>query len=452
MAESHHSKGGAGILAKAQKRLVRTKAKVLQNLGKAARTTDQTFDEYVSNFNKQQAILTKLQKDLRNYLNCLKAVSYANKTLCDTLYEVYEDDWEDQKTFHSHLESFELHWMDYITSLNDHVQEPIIIHLNKFPELRMKINKRGRKLVDLDNTRHTLENMIGQKKRDEAKIAKAQEEFTEAKKVFDDINNELQVELPEFYDKRVPFYSQSFQNLFAAEKAFHSEQGNISATLIEICESLSANFILPERKSTIRSVSESNHHLQNVIDSFQQFQMQSKDNGVISLVLKSDSENTTICPSQEDINEPESELYQNVAISNQEHPNSGESSEPVFQRTSPSLQAAAKPSEDSAGSVSVCEENVSEYQSCLEDSSLYEVPPNNQSLKKLPDGILYQVQATHPYSQADSDELTFEAGEVIDVIEPDNPDEMDDGWLMGIKQSDGIQGVFPANFTKKLLG
>lgn len=34
----------------------------------------------------------------------LPAVSYANKTLCDTLYEVYEDDWEDQKSFHSHLE------------------------------------------------------------------------------------------------------------------------------------------------------------------------------------------------------------------------------------------------------------------------------------------------------------------------------------------------------------
>lgn len=40
--------------------------------------------------------------------------------------------------------------------------------------------------------------------------------------------------------------------------------------------------------------SESNHHLQNVIDSFQQFQMQSKDNGVISLVLKSDSGNLII--------------------------------------------------------------------------------------------------------------------------------------------------------------
>lgn len=91
-------------------------------------------------------------------------------------------------------------------------------------------------------------------------------------------------------------------------------------------------------------------------------------------------------------------------------------------------------------------------QAGFEDDNLYQVPPSNQPIKKPPDGALYSVQTTHPYTQGDTDELTFEAREIIYVMEPDNPDEMDEGWLMGIKQSDGAKGVFPENFTVKLSG
>jgi len=44
------------------KRVGRTKEIVLQSMGKVDRTEDGTFDFYVSNFSKQQANATKLQK------------------------------------------------------------------------------------------------------------------------------------------------------------------------------------------------------------------------------------------------------------------------------------------------------------------------------------------------------------------------------------------------------
>ena len=73
--------------------------------------------------------------------------------------------------------------------------------------------------------------------------------------------------------------------------------------------------------------------------------------------------------------------------------------------------------------------------------------------KKVPDapeGTLYTVSATHKYTGEDEDELSFEADEIIYVITFENPDEQDDGWQMGIKASDGVKGVFPENFTKRL--
>lgn len=64
--------------------------------------------------------------------------------------------------------------------------------------------------------------------------------------------------------------------------------------------------------------------------------------------------------------------------------------------------------------------------------------------------VLYQVEVTHQYLAQDSDELSLEKGEKIDVIPFDNPDEQDAGWLAGIKVSDGQKGVFPENFTKRI--
>lgn len=43
--------------------------------------------------------------------------------------------------------------------------------------------------------------------------------------------------------------------------------------------------------------------------------------------------------------------------------------------------------------------------------------------------VLYRVRATHRYTAEDSDELSFEAGEVIDVLQFDDPEEQDEGSL-----------------------
>jgi len=48
------------------------------------------------------------------------------------------------------------------------------------------------------------------------------------------------------------------------------------------------------------------------------------------------------------------------------------------------------------------------------------------------------------------DELNFESGEIIKVVEYDDPEEQEEGWLMGIKETTGEKGLFPANFTRPI--
>lgn len=62
-----------------------------------------------------------------------------------------------------------------------------------------------------------------------------------------------------------------------------------------------------------------------------------------------------------------------------------------------------------------------------------------------------QVLATHLYNAEDEDELSFEAGEIINIIQSEEPDDQDEGWLMGISTKTGKKGLFPENFTRKII-
>merc|ERR1719278_2271739 len=52
-------------------------------------------------------------------------------------------------------------------------------------------------------------------------------------------------------------------------------------------------------------------------------------------------------------------------------------------------------------------------------------PPKGASTDNLPPGVLYKVKATYKYQAEDMDELSFEVGEIIDVMEYDDPEEQE---------------------------
>lgn len=55
----------------------------------------------------------------------------------------------------------------------------------QFPEMRKKIEKRGRKLVDFDGERHALQAMQSNPRRAETKLAKQRESLESAKRTYD---------------------------------------------------------------------------------------------------------------------------------------------------------------------------------------------------------------------------------------------------------------------------
>ncbi|XP_064155115.1 bridging integrator 2a [Anguilla rostrata] len=233
------SPGGAGHFAKRfQRSLSRAQEKVLQKLGKSAETKDEQFDLYVQNLMKQQTDGNRLFKDLKTYYNSVKAMREASKRLSQTLLDVYEPDWIGDDDLPAIVEGEDLLWIDYEEKLADQVVRTMDTYMCQFPDVKERVAKRGRKLVDYDSSRHNLEVLKNAKKKDEAKIAKAEEEFAYSQSVFDEINTELRQDLPVLYQSRIGCYVTVFENLSSLQEVFHKEMNAFNSELHGMMKSL----------------------------------------------------------------------------------------------------------------------------------------------------------------------------------------------------------------------
>ncbi|XP_030324505.1 bridging integrator 2-like [Calypte anna] len=194
--------GGPGLFAKqTQKHFSQAQEKVLQKLGKMVETRDEQFEQSAPNFQLQQNEGTKLYKDLKAFLGAVKVMHESSRKMTETLQEIYSTEWDGHEELQDIAASNDLLWDDYEAKLADQALRLMENYLAQFRDFKERITKRGRKLVDYDSARHHLEALQSAKKKDKAKIIKAEEEFNKAQVVFEELNKELWEELPVLYGR-----------------------------------------------------------------------------------------------------------------------------------------------------------------------------------------------------------------------------------------------------------
>uniref|UniRef100_K7GJ45 Bridging integrator 2 n=1 Tax=Pelodiscus sinensis TaxID=13735 RepID=K7GJ45_PELSI len=229
---------GPGILRTAYIHRERINPQVLQKLGKTVETKDEQFEQSAYNFQQQQIEGHKLYKDLRAFLSAVKVMHESSKKVAETLHEIYSMEWDGHADLKAIAESNDLLWEDYEEKLADQAVRTMENYITQFGEIKERIAKRGRKLVDYDSARHHLEALQNAKKKDEAKIAKAEEEFYKAQAVFEDLNKELREELPELYNSRIACYVTIFQNISNLRDIFYKEMSKLNHDLYEVMSKL----------------------------------------------------------------------------------------------------------------------------------------------------------------------------------------------------------------------
>ncbi|XP_071602863.1 myc box-dependent-interacting protein 1 isoform X7 [Heliangelus exortis] len=555
------------IASNVQKKLTRAQEKVLQKLGKADETKDEQFEQCVQNFNKQLSEGTRLQKDLRTYLASVKAMHEASKKLTECLQEVYEPDWPGRDDTNKIAENNDLLWTDFHQKLVDQALLTMDTYLGQFPDIKSRIAKRGRKLVDYDSARHHFEALQTAKKKDETKIAKpvsllekaapqwcqgklqahlvaqtnllrnqAEEELVKAQKVFEEMNVDLQEELPSLWNSRVGFYVNTFQSIAGLEENFHKEMSKLNQNLHDVLLGLDKQYsgnafpvkAQPRKKtklfarlrkkmsryrdSTPAKANKSpspppdgspitspeaktvNHEVEpstleapgaSIPKSPSQLRKgppvppppkvtpskEIKQENIISLFDDNFvPEISVTTPSQFDAPGP----FQEGASLLDLDFDPIKPDATVGKTPTPASQPAetAHAGAEAAGSEAAAEAEASKADADSGSSSLPAVVVEtfpatvngtveggaSSERADMPPGFLFKVQAMHDYTATDSDELQLKAGDVVLVIPFENPEEQDEGWLMGVKESDWIQhkeleqcrGVFPENFTERV--
>ncbi|XP_063568783.1 myc box-dependent-interacting protein 1 isoform X8 [Pongo abelii] len=469
------------IASNVQKKLTRAQEKVLQKLGKADETKDEQFEQCVQNFNKQLTEGTRLQKDLRTYLTSVKAMHEASKKLNECLQEVYEPDWPGRDEANKIAENNDLLWMDYHQKLVDQALLTMDTYLGQFPDIKSRIAKRGRKLVDYDSARHHYESLQTAKKKDEAKIAKpvsllekaapqwcqgklqahlvaqtnllrnqAEEELIKAQKVFEEMNVDLQEELPSLWNSRVGFYVNTFQSIAGLEENFHKEMSKLNQNLNDVLVSLE------------------------------------KQHGSNTFTVKAQPSDNAPAKGNKSPSPPDGSPAATPEIRvNHEPELAGGATPGATLPKSPSQLRKGPPVPPPPKHTPSKEVKQEQILSLFEDTFVPEISvttPSQSSLPAvvvetfpatvngtveggsgagrldLPPGFMFKVQAQHDYTATDTDELQLKAGDVVLVIPFQNPEEQDEGWLMGVKESDWNQhkelekcrGVFPENFTERV--
>ncbi|KAM5155449.1 myc box-dependent-interacting protein 1 isoform 7-T7 [Callospermophilus lateralis] len=541
------------IASNVQKKLTRAQEKVLQKLGKADETKDEQFEQCVQNFNKQLTEGTRLQKDLRTYLASVKAMHEASKKLNECLQEVYEPDWPGRDEANKIAENNDLLWMDYHQKLVDQALLTMDTYLGQFPDIKSRIAKRGRKLVDYDSARHHYESLQTAKKKDEVKIAKAEEELIKAQKVFEEMNVDLQEELPSLWNSRVGFYVNTFQSIAGLEENFHKEMSKLNQNLNDVLVSLEkqhgSNTFTVKAQPSDNAPAKGNKSPSPPPDGSPAATPEIRVNhepepasGATpgASIPKSPSQlrkgppvppPPKHTPSKEIKQEQILSLFDDAFVPeiSVTTPSQFEAPGPFSEQASlldldfdplPPVASPVKaptpsgqPTESQAGSLPSGEPGAAEgtfavswpnqtaEQGSAQPAEALEVAGGTQPAPgaqepgetaaseaassslpavvvetfsatvngtvegssgagrlDLPPGFMFKVQAQHDYTATDTDELQLKAGDVVLVIPFQNPEEQDEGWLMGVKESDWNQhkelekcrGVFPENFTERV--
>ncbi|KAK3557062.1 hypothetical protein QTP70_024459 [Hemibagrus guttatus] len=496
---------GAGILAKKfQKSMNRAQEKVLQKLGKTMETKDEQFEQCAANLNKQQMDGSRLYKDVKAYHNAVKAMHETSKRLSQTLKDVYESDWQgvedlsaimqvrtrysrhrnhvsslinDMKAcfFPSRCQSEDLLWNDYEEKLSDQVVRTMENYTGQFPEVKERVAKRGRKLVDYDSSRHHLESLQSAKKRDEAKISKAEEEFSRAQNVFEVINTELRDELPVLYQSRISCYVTMFQNISNLRDIFYKEMSKLNHELYNVMKKLetqhsTTTFIIKGLNSTSSKKKKSltisapipcntafppDHPKLSVPDELAHRDADTTSGDTQPEISNSDdsssAESVPSTPSRQSVcSESESVKHQASNGNATERPGGEDADEEDVSEEAHVSETPAE-EEDEAESISTTEHEEEEQTGQGEEEDGGETEQSEEMKKGLesevtslqtdssqPPGFLYKAAALETQDSEEGILLLFSKGEVL-LVFVDDEDEKPDGTVWAIREEDWIK-------------
>uniref|UniRef100_A0A3Q3XHP7 BAR domain-containing protein n=1 Tax=Mola mola TaxID=94237 RepID=A0A3Q3XHP7_MOLML len=265
MAESPKRSSG-DFTKKVQRRLSRSKEKVLQRLGKTVETRDDQFDCCLQGFNDQQTDGNRMYKDLKNYINAVRDMREASRRLSQSLFDSYESDWAGEEDLGAIVEGEDLLWNDYEVKLLDQVVRTMESYVSQFPDVRVRREEKARERTHKNQQAHTISSHVHtlyiwilSYSFCRRKLPNGEENWltttlpmSTAKTIYEGYNNELKEELPVLYESRIGCYVSVFSAVSNLRSIFYKETATLNFDLQNVIKELQAQH--PDKVFAVRGM------------------------------------------------------------------------------------------------------------------------------------------------------------------------------------------------------
>lgn len=220
-----------------KKAINRAGAQVMLKTGHIEETIDKDYEFEEKRFKYMESTSTKLQKELKHYLDSLRILTNAQVNVSEVLSEFYGSNKNEDKEY----KSISQEYYGVMKLLNDHtvgeleqpfnqtVLNPIARFNSYYIEINEAIKKRNHKKLDYDAMKNKVRKLIEKPGEDplyEAKLSQSQSQLTQLETSYETINDQLKDELPKLIDLRIPFLDPSFESFVKLQLRFFNENYN----------------------------------------------------------------------------------------------------------------------------------------------------------------------------------------------------------------------------------
>ncbi|CCH59889.1 hypothetical protein TBLA_0C00730 [Henningerozyma blattae CBS 6284] len=192
------------------------------------RVTDREYDTEERRYKTLQRAGESLQKEGKGFLDSLRAVCASQVAIAEVIANLYDDAKYSGKSDYNMGEYYLQCVKDFDTEtckqLDGPIREAVLDPINKFctyfKEIDEAIKKREHKKQDYEASKAKVRKLIDKPSKDSSKLPVAEKELNLVKDVFNHLNEQLKMELPQLVSLRVPYFDPSFEAIVKIQLRF----------------------------------------------------------------------------------------------------------------------------------------------------------------------------------------------------------------------------------------
>lgn len=195
------------------------------------KATDKEYDMEERRYRILQKAGDGLQKEAKGYLDSLRAVTASQVSIAEVISNLYDDSkyisgggYNVGNYYLQCVQDFDSETVKQLDGpFRETVLDPITKFSQYFKEIDEAIKKRSHKKQDYEAAKAKVRRLIDKPAKDVTKLPRAEKELAFAKDIFDNLNEQLKMELPQLVSLRVPYYDPSFEALVKIQLRFCTE-------------------------------------------------------------------------------------------------------------------------------------------------------------------------------------------------------------------------------------